>query len=157
DDVQARYATPHLILSVLCQTREQRESARATLLPSSPLRRFRLLTLSEGSTAQCWRSVRIDERVADYVRGMNRLDESVAYLVRPAEPAPIAGTHRTLVDQLLRWAESAAGQPWPPFQLIGPADAGKRAIAGEFCARAGLQLCTLDLRHLLLQDADRHR
>src|SRR5215471_12554270 len=61
DDAQARYATPHLMLSVLCQTREQREAARATLLPSSPLRRFRLLTLSEGSTAQGWRSVRIDE------------------------------------------------------------------------------------------------
>src|SRR5207302_6886870 len=45
DDVQARYATPHLVLGVLCQTREQRESARATLLPSAPLRRFRLLTL----------------------------------------------------------------------------------------------------------------
>jgi ATP-dependent 26S proteasome regulatory subunit len=157
DDVQARYATLHLILSVLCQTREQRESARATLLPSAPLRRFRLLTLSEASTAQGWWSVRIDERVADYVRGMNRLDECVAYLVRPAEPAPIAGAHRALVDQLVRWAESVAGQPWPLFQLAGPAGAGKEAIASEFCAQAGLQLYTFDLRHLPLQDAERHQ
>jgi DNA polymerase III delta prime subunit len=157
DDVNARGATLHLVLSVLCQTREQRESARETLLPSSPLRRFRLLTLSEGGTAQCWRPVRIDERVADYVRGINRLDESVAHLVRPAEPAFIAGAHWALVDQLVRWAESAAGQPWPPFQLTGPAGAGKKAIAGEFCARAGLQLYTFDLRHLPLQDADRHQ
>src|SRR5262245_2696432 len=156
DDVQARYATPHLVLSVLCQTREQRESARAALLPSAPLRRFRLLTLGEASTAQCWRSVRIDERVADYMRGMNRLDESVAHLVRPAEPAPIVGVHGTLVDQLVRWAASAAGQPWPPFQLTGPAGAGKQAIAGEFCAQAGLQLYTFDLRHLPLQDTERH-
>jgi ATPase family associated with various cellular activities (AAA) len=157
DDVNARCAMLHLVLSILCQTREQRESARATLLPSSPLRRFRLLTLNEGSTAQCWRPVRIDERVADYVRGINRLDESVAHLVRPAEPAPIVGAHRELVDQLVRWAESSAGQPWPPFQLTGPAGAGKQAIASEFCARAGLQLYTFDLRHLPLQDAERHQ
>jgi ATP-dependent 26S proteasome regulatory subunit len=156
DDVQARHATPHLVLSVLCQTREQRESARAMLLPSAPLRRFRLLTSSEASTAQCWRPVRIDERVADYVRGMNRLDESVAHLVRPAEPAPLAGAHRALVDQLVRGAESATDQPWPLFQLTGPAGAGKKAIAGEFCAWAGLQLYTLDLRRLQLQNADRH-
>jgi ATP-dependent 26S proteasome regulatory subunit len=156
DDVQARYATLHLVLSVLCQTREQRESARAALLPSAPLRRFRLLTLSEASTAQGWRSVRIDERVADYVRGMNRFDESVAHLLRPAEPVPIAGAHRTLVDQLVRWAESASDQPWPLFQLTGPAGAGKKAIAGEFCAWGGLQLYTLDLRHVQLQNADRH-
>ena len=157
DDVHARCATPHLVLNVLCQTREQRESARVALLPSAPLRRFRLLTLSEGSTAQCWRPVRIDERVADYVRGINRLDESVAHLVRPVQPAPIAGAHRELVHQLVRWAESAPGQPWPLFQFTGPAGVGKKAIAAEFCARAGLQLYTFDLRHLPLQDADRHQ
>ncbi|MBI3796015.1 MAG: ATP-binding protein [Deltaproteobacteria bacterium] len=157
DDVNARWATLQLVLSVLCQTREQRESARAPLLPSSPLRRFRLLTLSEGSAAQGWRPLRIDERVADYVRGINRLDESMIHLVRPAPPVPIAGAHRELVDQLVRWAESAAGQPWPPFQLTGPAGAGKKAIAGEFCARAGLQLYTFDLRHLSLQDVERHQ
>jgi ATP-dependent 26S proteasome regulatory subunit len=157
DDVNARYATPHLVLSVLCQTREHRESARAALLPSTPLRRFRLLTLSEGSIAQCWRPLRIDERVADYVRGINRLDESVIHLVRPAQPAPIAGAHRELVDELVRWAESADGRPWPPFHLTGPAGAGKQAMASAFCARAGLQLYTFDLRHLLpLQDAERH-
>ena len=66
DDVNARYATLHLALSVLCQTPEQRESARAVLLPSSPLRRYRLLTLSDGIAVatQSSRPLQIDERVA---------------------------------------------------------------------------------------------
>ncbi len=159
DDANARYATLHLTLNVLCQTLEQRESARATLLPSSPLRRFKLLTLNEGvaGATQSSRPLRIDERVADYVRGMNRLDESVAHLVRPVEPAPITGAHRDLVDQLVRWAESSAGQPWPPVHLTGPTGVGKKAIAREFCVRAGLQLYTFDLRRLPLQDGDRHQ
>jgi hypothetical protein len=158
DDVNARYATPHLVLSLLCQTEQHRGAARAVLLPSAPLRRFRLLTLSDGvnGAGQSSRPLRIDERIADYVRGINRLDESVVHLVRPVPAAPIAGAHRELVDQLVRWAESAAGQPWPPFHLTGPAGAGKKAIASEFCARAGLQLYTFDLRHLSPQDADRH-
>jgi hypothetical protein len=158
DDVNARYATPHLVLSVLCQTREHRESARAAILPSSPLRRFKLLTLGDGvnGAGQSSRSLRIDERVADYVRGINRLDESVVHLVRPVPSAPIAGAHRELADQLVRWVESTAGKPWPPFHFTGPAGAGKKAIASEFCARVGLQLYAFDLRRLPLQDAERH-
>lgn len=156
DDANARHATPHLVLSVFCQPPEERESARAALLPSAPLRRFRLLTLSEGSTGQCSRPLRIDERIADYVRGINRLDEGVVHLLRPVPPAPIAGVQCELVDRLVRWAESTVGQPWPTFQLTGLAGAGKKAVASEFCARAGLQLYAFDLRHLPLQDTERH-
>ena len=91
-------------------------------------------------------------------RGINRLDESVAHLVRPLQSPPTIGAHRELVDQLVRWAESAAGQPWPPFHLTGQAGAGKKTIASEFCARAGLQLYALDLRRLLqLHDTERHQ
>ena len=61
------------------------------------------------------------------------------------------------MDQLVRWAESAAGQAWPPVHLTGPAGVGKKAIAREFCARAGLQLHTFDLSRLPFQDADRHQ
>jgi hypothetical protein len=156
DDVIARYATSHLVLSVLCQSREERESARAAFLLSAPLRRFRLLTLGEGGIGQCTRPLRIDERVADYVRGINRFDESVVHLLRPVPSAPITGAQRELVDRLVRWAGSAVGQSWPPFHLTGPAGVGKKAIVSEFCSRAGLQLYAFDLRRLPLQDAERH-
>jgi hypothetical protein len=88
---------------------------------------------------------------------MNRLDESVAHLIRPVHSPSTVGTHRDLVDQLVRWAEVAAGQPWPIFQLTGPAGADRQAIANEFCARVGLQLYTFDLRHLSPQDVERHQ
>ncbi len=156
DDVNARHATPHLVLSVLCRSGKERSTARAALLPSAPLRRFKLLTLTDAGTAQHSRTLRIDERVADYARGINRLDERVALLLRPLPAASPGAAHRATVDQLVRWAESTAGQPWPPFHLTGPAGAGKKTVASEFCARAGLQLYGIDLRRLPLQDSERH-
>jgi ATP-dependent 26S proteasome regulatory subunit len=76
--------------------------------------------------------------------------------MRPLPSAPIAGAHRELLDQLVRWAESSTGQPWPPVQLTGPIGAGKKAVASAFCTRVGLQLYTLDPGRLPLQDAERH-
>lgn len=158
DNVNARYATCDLILSVLCQSREDREVARSAFLHSAPLLQFRLLTSSDAgaAAARSWQPFRIDERIADYVRGSNRLDEKVVHLLRPAAPDPIAGVHRELVDQLCRWAESAAGQPWPPFHFTGPPGVGKQAVAREFCARVGVQLYTLDPKRLPIQDTERH-
>ncbi len=158
DNTNARYATCELVFSVLCQSHEDREAARRALLHSAPLLQFRLLTLSDGgtATARSWQPLRIDERITDYIRGLNRLDDRVVHLLRPAIPEPIVGMHRELVDQLCRWAESAAGQPWPPFHFTGPPGAGKQAVAREFCARVGVQLYTLDPKRLPLQDAERH-
>jgi hypothetical protein len=159
DDVNARYATPHLALSLLCQYREGRAAGRMAFLPSASLRRFRLLTDSDdgAATGRSWQALRIDERVADYVRGVNRLDERLAHLLRAAPPAPLAGAQQALVEQLVRWAESSAGQPWPPVHLTGPAGIGKQAIASGFCARVGAQLYTLEPKHLPVHDAERHR
>src|SRR5437867_1486033 len=158
DDVNARYVTPHLAVSVLCKTVDEREAAGSVFLPAAPLRGFRLLTLMDSGSASglSYRPLRIDERVADYVRGINWLDEQVAFLLRPVQSAPIAGAHLELVEQMVRWAESVGGRAWPPFHLTGPEGAGKEALAKEFCARAGLQLCRLEPRRLPLQDTDRH-
>ena len=158
DNMNARYATPHLAQSLLCRNAEDKHAARRALLASSPLRRFKLLTLvDDGSPAgRAHHVLRIDERISDYIRGPNRLDQRVVHLLRPASPDPIAGRHHELVDQLCRWAESVAGQPWPPFHFTGSPGAGKQAVAREFCAKLGVQLYTLDPRRLPQADAERH-
>jgi ATP-dependent 26S proteasome regulatory subunit len=154
DDANARHATPQVALDVLCQAGGERAAARTALLRSAPLRRFELLRTGDALGGRCGRPLLIDERVADYIRGINRLDDSIAQLVSPVQPAPLPGTHRTLVERLLRWAEAAAGEQWTPIHLTGPSGAGKKAIAGEFCARVGLQLYSIDAAHLPLRDAE---
>ncbi len=160
DDVHARYPTVHLALSLLCPGPTERDAARRALRPSGPLRRFRMVSFVDGvvGAPPSWQPLRIDERIADYVRGINRLDETLVHLLEPVPIAPVADAHRELVEGLVRWAESApVGEPWPPFNLTGAPGVGQRAVAREFCARLGLQLYDLDPRRVPVQDAERHQ
>src|SRR5215216_423057 len=50
DNMNARYATPHLAQSLLCRNAEDKHAARHALLASSSLRRFKLLTLVDDGT-----------------------------------------------------------------------------------------------------------
>lgn len=157
DNATARYATFELVFNVLCQSHEERETAREALLDSSPLHQFRLLMPSRDvAAARSCQPLRIDERIADYIRGVNRLDERVVHMLRIVLPEPVVGIHRELVEQLCHWTESTAGQSWPPFHFTGPTGRGKRAIAREFCARIGAELYSLDPKHLPQQDMERH-
>ena len=157
DNVNARYATFEMVLNVLCQTQEEREGAREALLGSSPLHRFRLLMPRHdvAATRSC-HPLRIDERISDYIRGVNRLDDKVVHMLRMVPPEPVVGIHRELLEQLCRWTESTAGQSWPPFHFTGPSGCGKRGIAREFCARIGVELYSLDPKRLPLHDIERH-
>jgi ATP-dependent 26S proteasome regulatory subunit len=159
DDAQARFVTPHLALALLSSDPAEVDANRNSFLPSKPLRRFRLVACSSEphNLPASRRPIHIDERVATYLRGVNTVDASIAFLLRPVGVAPIAGAQRELVEGLLRWTECIApGERWPLFFLTGAAGAGKEAVAREFCARVGLQLCTLDPKSLPLADSDRH-
>jgi hypothetical protein len=149
DDIQARHVTAQLARSLLGAGGET-DSMRAAVLSSAPLRRFHLLTLTNGHV------LRIDDRVTDYLRGMNRMDEGVMRLLRPLTRGPVAGAHRDAVDRLIGWAEAAAGHSWPAIHLTGAANSGKEAVTAEFCARAGLHLFALDPSRIPTNDTERH-
>ena len=158
DDAHARYPTVHLALSLLGPDGQQ--GPREAILSTGPLRRFRMVHVLEGAGAlpRSLQPLHIDERVADYLRGVNRLDESLAHILRAVPPAPVAGAHRELVDELVRWAQCApVEEPWPLFNFTGAPGAGQRAVAREFCAHLGLELYELDPRRLPVQDAERYQ
>src|SRR5215208_6829016 len=77
DDVSRKYATPHLARTLFGDKSEDKLGAREGFLPDSPLRRFRLVILESAplpAAALGARPMRLDERVADYLRGTNRPD-----------------------------------------------------------------------------------
>jgi SpoVK/Ycf46/Vps4 family AAA+-type ATPase len=152
DDVTRKYATPHLALSLLGAGGEAALDERNSFLPEAPLVRYRLVILEPGpvpGAVHGARPLRIDDRIADYLRGVNRADERISELLRPAPPVPISQAHRDLVDRLKRLMEFGAGQgSWPALNLIGPPGTGKRTLAQELCDRLGFQLYGLDLARL---------
>jgi hypothetical protein len=160
DDVHARFVTLQLALSLWCADDEEADRWRRALLPGAPLRRFHLIAVDDGQPALMFsqRPLRIEDRVASYLRGINALDENVAFSLHPVPAVPIAGAQLKLVDDLVRWAESVPpGQAWPPFFLTGPPNASKEVVAREFCARFGVQLCALDPKSLPLTAPERHQ
>jgi hypothetical protein len=159
DDVHARFATPQVALSLLSMAGGDREAIRRAFLPGAPLRRFQLIVAGDSTSTLPFalRPLRIDERVANYLRGVNILDPSVTHLLRSVAPLPVVAAHRELIGGLVRWAESVPAEPWPVFLLSGPGASGKKAVAREFCARVGLQLCTLEPKSLPMRESERHQ
>jgi hypothetical protein len=133
--------------------------ARNSFLPQAPLRRFRLLNLEPSptpATTLMAHPLRLDERMVDYLRGVNRLDERVADLLRPLAPALLAPPHQDLVDRLVRSEDwRASGEAWTPLNLVGVCGAGKRALARALCDHMGLGIYMLDVRRLPEFSAER--
>lgn len=113
----------------------------SALAPNAPLRRWRLIEPAAGS-ALTVAPLRIDERVMHHLVGISHLDERLAALVRPLEPAlrdELAPSHRALAARIVAtWSAAPSRSKAPVVQLCGdPADC--RPIAACVAAALGLQ------------------
>ena len=143
DDATRRFATPHMALTLLADG-EFSGPERAGFLPEAPLRRWRLVTVeSAGSAAFIGRPLHIDERLVDYLLGINRLDERCHRLVRSAPDAQISSCQRDLAARLATWLGTGAHRQ-RLLNLVGQPDSGRLAIAQAACHQAGLNLLALD-------------
>lgn len=161
DDATRKYVTPHLALtmfsdSLLPKGAEEKGgnglASRDSFLPDAPLRRFGLLNLESGPLSAAIpsaRPLRLDDRIADYLLGVNRPDERIAALLRPMAPALLAPPHKDLLDGLVRILVTGAGpRPWPILNLTGSPGIGKRSVSRALCDLLGLQLYSLDTGRL---------
>ena len=116
------------------------------LTPDGPLRTWRLIEVSQArGEALVGAPLRTDERIVNYLKGIDHLDARLRALVQPAPPADAA----LLADSQAAAAESVAaqlgaGQPAGPvrpvIQLAGPDRRGALVVASAAAARAGRQL-----------------
>jgi shikimate kinase len=131
-------------------TAETARAARDSFLPGAPLRRFRLVNVepapAPGSTLLA-SPLRLDERLVDYLRGVNRLDERVADLLQPLAHDPLPPNHHQLIDRVVERL-SNDGIAGIPVNLVGERGAGKRAVASAVCDRLGLGAYALDVTRL---------
>ncbi|MFL6863400.1 MAG: AAA family ATPase, partial [Allosphingosinicella sp.] len=114
------------------------------LSPERPLRYWRLIEISQpGATPFTVSALRADERIVNYVKGLNYLDDRIASLVT-AVVAPdiedLPESHREAVAKLI---ERVDGEGQARLVLRGADRDGKRQVAATVAAAFGLRLVVL--------------
>lgn len=111
------------------------EPAWDVLSPERPLRYWRLIEINQPAGQPLTASpLRLDERLVNYLKGLNYLDDRLSPLLAPLEltgagtdlPPSLARTLETVVSELKR---APAGQNLPVVQLLGTDAASKQLIA----------------------------
>src|SRR5439155_20002980 len=101
-------------------------------------------------------AIAIDDRITDYVDGVNRLDERVLELMRPVAPLPVAPAQESLAtDALALLGPPHVRSRCQGVNLFGPRGAGRVAVAQALAARMGLRLYRVDAARLPAAGADR--
>ncbi|EMI22000.1 ATPase, AAA family protein [Rhodopirellula maiorica SM1] len=132
------------------------------LSPERPLRHSHLIEIDRHPQVALTASpIRIDDRIASYIKGLNFIDERLSLLVSPLnqhDDNDLPPSQQAQVEQVLNSLQRAGetGHRYPIVQLLGPNDADKRSIAGELARHLGLRLyqLTADLIPHSIDDVD---
>jgi len=130
------------------------------LSPERPLRFWRLIEITQpGGQPLTTSALRADERIVNYCKGLNYLDDRLFPLVVPidlgAASSDLPASHREVVDLIVRRLKQVdANRSLPIVQLLGNDAASKQLIATEASHAVGLHLYRLPAMLLPTQAAD---
>ena len=101
------------------------------LSPQRPLRYWRLLDIHQpGPQPLMGAALSADERVVNFVKGLNHLDDRLAPLLTPLASSALPPSQQAVADRVLESLRHVPpGQPLPLVQLLGTDSASKQAIA----------------------------
>ncbi|HYX53125.1 MAG TPA: AAA family ATPase [Candidatus Limnocylindrales bacterium] len=119
------------------------------LSPERPLRYYRLLEINQPTgQALTVSPLRADERIINYLKGLNYIDDRLAPLLVPVDlnggSAERPASHRQLTEQIIeRFRQTGAGKPLPLVQLLGADSLSKKLVAFDVAASLGMHLYRL--------------
>ena len=163
-------------LAALC-ARAQRDAARAyptfalaltlfddpawdALSPERPLRFWRMIEINQpGAQPLTTSPIRADERIVNYVKGLNYLDDRLAPLLAPLDlagiPTDLPLSQRRVVDHIAgQLRQVPAGHRLPVVQLLGSDAPSKQLVATLVAAELGLRVYRLPSELLPTQAAE---
>lgn len=111
------------------------------LSPERPLRYWRLLDIHQpGAQPLIGAALSADERVVNFVKGMNYLDDRLTPLLTALPSATLPPSQQAIADQLLDSLHHVPpGEPLPLVQLLGSDSVSKQAIAQAIATAFGAQ------------------
>lgn len=155
DDPNKPYPTFALALALFD------ESAWDVLSPERPLRHLRLVEINQpGAQPLTTSPLRADERIVNYVKGLNYLDDRLASLVAPFEidedKTELPPSQQAIVEAIVRYWQQAVtvSSSLPIIQLVGPDAPSKQLVAYHAAAQVGRHLCRIPLEMLPSQPTD---
>jgi AAA+ superfamily predicted ATPase len=115
------------------------------LSPQNPLRYWRLIEINQpGATPLTASALRADERIVNYLKGLNYLDDRLTPLVEPLfseaghEDELPPSQERQASELVTRLRASANAGRAPVIELLGRETESKRAVAREVANKLGL-------------------
>ena len=163
NDVTRKKPSVALILDLLCRSLEERLQARTRIMAEAPLLRVQLVTFpNDGHNEHqnlLARSLKIDDRILNYLLDIETIDEQLAPFARVIVPVAtfeellLPGDFKASLVRLfqhqmgvLDHSEQGGGQL---FFFQGPAGVGKKTAAEALCRLLGVKLLIVDLAELL--------
>jgi len=121
------------------------EPAWDALAPERPLRQWGLVQvqrLGQQPLATC--PLRADERIVDFIKGLNRIDERFAPLLTALDAEDgdeLPPSQQRMVDQVVAaWSAAGASARLPAILLLGTNPASKRGVAFHAGERIGCKV-----------------
>lgn len=130
------------------------EAVWDALSPERPLRYWRLIEINQpASQPLTTSSLRADERIVNYIKGLNYLDDRLSPLLIPLETAKseigLPPSQKSSQDSIVKQIKQT--NPWqspPVIQLLGADSLCKQVVAQQASVELGLQLHRLPVELL---------
>ncbi len=133
----------------------------SALSPHAPLRHWRLLEINQpGVQPLTSAALGADERILNYLKGLNYLDDRLTPLLDPLQAGgdsdeTLPRSQQQVVDKMLECLRYSNGhENVPVIELLGHDVASKRLIAGQVASALGVSLQSMNINMLPAQMGD---
>ena len=134
------------------------DAAWDVMSPERPLRYWRLIEIHQpGAQPLTASALRADERIVNYIKGLNYLDDRLAPLLIPIEAEEaltLPPSQQASADAIVRRIRQTPGARFPLINVVGTDAASKQLVAARAAAALDLHLYRLPAELLPAQAAE---
>lgn len=161
DDIARKKPGVDLVLSLLCNTTEEKLRARLVFDPQATLRKYQLLQIidnsSDGQTPLLSRFPKLNDRIVNFLLGFGQIDAclgSAVEIVTPQLEWDQVMVAEEIKSRMQRFISSYFSKKKPAqqnviFYFYGPYGSGKRSLTEAVCHDFGISLIMSDMRKML--------